>query len=180
MKTNFEPKIIDKKLEKVQAWTSKNTKEKLLYFTMEKKSSISRLIAIALEKELLSSRPFDYDLTLPDEEIEEFAYADQAGKILHFLKGQHFGMGLDTLCLCRFDIGVPDKREFLLAFKDILQRDFLESYKPKPTERMYNDYPENYVLYRLKGESTPKKIKERREAGEYERFQKLKKKFKDK
>lgn len=167
----------DSKLLKLQTWVSKHVKGALFFRSVNSKVPISRLIAIALEHELEREKPFEYDVTLPSDEYVEFAYADEAGKIMNYLRGDLQGMGLDMLCLCRHDIGIPDKNTFLLAFRELVKKDMLEAYKPKKKLLSYTEHPEDYVMYRLKGENAPERKKKRREATEFERFKRLERKY---
>jgi hypothetical protein len=167
----------ESKMQKLQTWVSKHVKGALMFRSMNNKIPISRLIAIALEHELEREKPFEFDVTLPDEEYVEFAYADEAGRIMSYLRGDIQGFGLDMLCLLRHDIGIPDKQTFLLAFRELVNKEMVEAYKPTRKPLAYTDHPEGYVMYRLKGENVPERRKKRREANEFERFKRLEKKY---
>lgn len=155
--------------------TSKHAETKIRGVAGLRKITMSKVIAIAIDNELERDKPFEFDLTLPNsDDTIEYAYADEAGKILSFIKGLRVGAGLDILVMLRYDIGIPDKKVFLAAFKECLDNDVLESFKPKPS---YGKAPlaEDYVYYRLKGHETPR-VKRNKES-EYNKYMRLKKKF---
>ena len=165
----------DNLMKHMQLRTSNFAEKKIRAIASLRKVSMSKIIAIAIDNELERDKPFEFDLTFPDtDETVEYAYANEAGKILNFIKGLRIGAGLDILTLLRYDIGVPDKVTFLAAFKECLDNDVLETFKPKPS---YAKAPmsDDYVCYRMKGHQTPrvKKNKGKR----YNDYLKLKKEF---
>jgi hypothetical protein len=152
---------------------------KLDYLSRERKIPKSRLIALAVDNEFLKEKPFDFELdSIEDEEFVDYAYVTEAGRIIDYLKG-NAGHGLDILMLARHDMGIPDRKTFLLAFRECWVKGFLEMFKPVKNRFSKAEYNEDYVMYRLKGEGTKEKMKLRRKASDYEKFQRLKKKFKD-
>jgi hypothetical protein len=86
---------------------------------------ISRLITIALENELNKEKPFTYDLTIPTDEFVEYAYIDEAGKIITFLMKYKKGLSLQFLALNRNEMGIPDIQTFLYAFRECLVKGFI-------------------------------------------------------
>jgi hypothetical protein len=89
---------------------------------------VGRLIATAIDRELLRNEPFKFDLTIPsvDESYVEYAYIEEAGKILNLLRKHKTGLTLYFLVLCRHDIGVPEKETFMLAFRECIDKGFVE------------------------------------------------------
>lgn len=153
--------------------------EKLQYHSSDRGLPLSRLIAFAVDNELAKEKPFaNFPRSIPDEEHEEYAYADQAGKILQFLKGTG-GLSLDMLIVLRHDIGVPDISDFLAAFKECIDKKFVEAYTPHRAGR-YFETKNNYVYYRLKGKAPLAERRKRREASEYAKHLKLKAKYEGK
>jgi hypothetical protein len=146
------------------------TYEKLQKFSQYHEMSISRLVAIAVDNELQKEKPFEFDLNVPDEKYVDMAYADEAGKILQFLKA-YGGMGVDMLMLVREDIGITDKRIFLLAFRELAQKGLIESYVPKTKGPKFDR-----AYWRAVDFSKQVK-KPKRKATKYELYQKLKKEF---
>lgn len=165
-------------LERIQVFVSPYVKAKLIFFAFEKKIPIYRLIEIALDNELSKERPFDMDFSLPTDETEEYAYAEQAGKILKAMETIG-GAGLDQLVLLRHDIGIPDKLEFMYGFRECLEKGFIETYTPPANSWRKAEYPDNYKYYRLVQHNPKTTKKVRKKASRYEQFQKLKKEFKD-
>lgn len=113
---------------------------------------ISKLVAIAVDNEMskgLEGR-FKVDLCLPDiDDVEEFAYAHEAGKLLDFLKVLQNGTSLMMLYILRHEIGVSDKDRLLYALSDLLQRKMVEAYRPEPTKYMI-EVPEDLIYYKAK------------------------------
>lgn len=139
-----------------------------------KKIPISRLIAIALDNELLKENPFDFNIELPESgEYNDFAHAHECGLIIDFIKASR-PTGLDILVLLRHDIGIPDKSTFLAAFKECIDNDVIEKFNPRRGGTT-NIYKDGYYHWRLKSTMTPKKA--RKKASEYDKYLKLKKKF---
>lgn len=166
------------KLLRVTGLISLSSYEKMSKLVDSKLIPISRLVAIAIEHEMQLENPFDYDCTLPDEEYINLAFVQDAAKILDYMKTTS-GMSLDMFCLMRHDIGIPDKKTFLLAFRECVVNGFLETYKPKQHANTKFKYPDSYVFYRIKGANKPENKKIRRDATQFETYQKLKKKFKE-
>ena len=163
---------------KIIGHVSRHTREILDEIQQKKKLPMIRLIAMAIEHELERENPFEYDVTVPSDKYVEHAYASDAGKILTYLK-RSSGMSLENLCIMRHDIGIPDKKTLLLAFRECLLSRQIESYKPKKQLNSKFDYNEDDVFYRIKGAGTFKKKVERKKATRYDMFQKLKKEFKN-
>lgn len=154
--------------------------EKLNLLAMEQGIPISRLISFAVHNEFERENPFEFDVSIPPlADIIDYAYADEAGKILTFMKTLRNGAGLDILTLLRFQIGVPDKETFLLAFADCLQRGHIEAFDP-PYKRGYVPV-KDYKMYRVAG-STAKEVKKaakkaKKKEDEKVLYERLKKKY---
>lgn len=135
------------------------------------KIPLSRLLTIALDNELLKDKPFDLDFTFPDS--IDFAYADEASKILDFLSVNKFGIGLDNLLLLRHDMGIHTREAFLGGFNECLSRNILDSYRPKDTVNI--KYTKNYLHYKLfiKGSARERKMQRK----SYSNYLKLHKKY---
>lgn len=87
---------------------------------------ISRMVDNAFTS---SGNPFHYDIELPESgEYEEYAFVDEAGKIISFLKKIREGMSLDILVLNRFEMDITDKKIFLAAFKEALDKGYIVEY----------------------------------------------------
>lgn len=113
---------------KTVVFTDKKVMEQLKKLSIEKNVPVSRLIAIALDNEMESPNPFNYPVELPTSEYIPYGYVDEAGKILTFLMSLPAGTGLDSLMLCRREIGINDKETFMLAVRELLEKDLAEMY----------------------------------------------------
>jgi post-segregation antitoxin (ccd killing protein) len=140
----------DKLMKQAVGWISKYQHKRLEEEARKKGLPLSRLVAIAIDRELERPDAFKFDMNLPTIEYVEdgFEYADEAGKILHYLRTQKEGLSLDLLLILRHDIGVPDREIFLAAFKVCIDKDFVEKYT---TMRRHTKSPVAYHAWRLKG-----------------------------
>lgn len=127
---------------------SKHHANELDRISSKTKIPISRLIAIAVDNEFSKEKPFAFDVTLPTEEVEEYAYIDQAGMILNFLKKLKHGLPLELLVLLRHDIGIADKETFMNAWKDLVTKGFVESFTK--TKKRFNKGIEYETNWRIK------------------------------
>ena len=102
---------------------------------------LSRLVTMAVDSELLRDNPFGYDLSIPEVDWEDYTYADEATKILDYLKVYNAPIELSFLVLLRHDIGIPDLETFMKAFAECLKYEFVLPYMKKPLygtkERLY-------------------------------------------
>lgn len=167
----------DKLMIKVSSYIPKFHYDKIKGISKVRKFPISRMIAQLIDKELDEDKPFSYDLTLASEESVEYAYAEQATKLLNFLAKHDKPIGLDVLVLLRHHIGIPCRITFLGAFQECLSKEMIEPFKiEEPINRP--QMHEDYYWYRLAGKiNTRSKKLMSRDAKQYEQYQKLKKKF---
>lgn len=166
----------DNHLNKLASYVPKYHLEKVRKISKSRKISMARLVAFAIDRELQIERPFDFDCSLEGIDNIEYAYADEAGRILNFIKTLRIGAGLDVLVLCRFEMNIPDKSVFLAAFKECLDKNMIEGFKP-PVNPNRAPNADDYLYYRLIGDSPKDRKKMSKEAKEFEKYQKLKKKF---
>lgn len=138
------------KMATLNVTTSRHAETVIKAIAVERKLTYSRVIAIAIDNELGKDKPFEFDLTLPEEDTcEDLIYADEGGKLLDYM-AKIRGAGLDTLILLRHDIGIPDKDTFLATFKECLGNDMIESSLP-PLKKGLIQHAEGYLYYHLKG-----------------------------
>ena len=163
-------------LQKVSSFIPKYHMDRLRKIAKLRKISIARLIAVAIDHELEMERPFKFEVDLPVEEYLEYAYAEEAGKIITHMNTMTLGAGLDILVLLRFDIGIPDKDIFLKAFKECLDKDMIESF-PAPVRDDRPPPAEGYLYYCIKGHTPKDKKKLSRNAKQFGKYHSLKKKF---
>lgn len=108
---------------------------------------VSRLLSIAVDNELDSETPFNYPLTMPETEYVEFAYNDEASKLMKFIERFKSGIGLDSLMLARRDIGISKRSLFMLAYRELKEVGLIEEYHP--TRTVFHYAPE-YMYVRAK------------------------------
>ncbi len=169
----------EKKMVRMVTVIAKDTEIKIKGMAALSKSSFSRLIAIAIDHEFERERPFEFDITLPPSgDYESFTYSDEGGLLLNYMSTMR-GIGLDTLMLMRYDIGIPDKQIFLATVRECLDNDVLETMVPPLNKDGTAKHREGYLYYRLKGQQTPRKERNntRKEMSEYDKYLKLKKKY---
>lgn len=109
---------------------------------------VSRLIAFAVDNELDAPNPFCYLTELPDNIYIEGAYMDQAQKILRFLQKFPIGVGRDMLMLCRRDMGVGNKQNFLLGLRELYETNMIVDSKP-PKSAKFKSYAPDYKYINL-------------------------------
>lgn len=170
----------ERRLIPVSSYVSKVHMDKLKKYSEDLQLPISRLIGMAIDDELFEKKyPFNWEFDLDDsEEYIEYAYADEAGRIVNFLKGLPNGLSKDQLMIVRHDMNIPDKKTFMLAFRELLEKEQIESYvAPKSVK-----YPTKWdtILYRVVSNSPKLNAKTRKEIKEYATLQRLKKKFGEK
>lgn len=140
--------------------------------------AMSRLIGILIDNEMMKDNPFaDIDITLPDDEYEEYAFAKESGMILDFIRKSKTGMSLDMIYILRHDIGVPDKGIFLAAFRECLEKKTIESFAIE--QRGYMKYKNGATFYRATENSPVVRKKQLTKAQRYDKLQKLRKEFKE-
>lgn len=164
-------------LVKIIGFVSRHFHSKLQYFSELHALPMSRLIAYAIDQELSKEIPFErLSVKLPTEDVTEFAYADQAGKLISYLRHRHQGLTIDQIIHLRHDIGVTDIDALMFALKDSIERGFVVEYTPeKRFERVRA--PMTLVHYRLKIQTPKVKKKGRKRVADFERYQRLKKRF---
>ena len=128
----------------------------------------SRLLTIAIDKELQKDRPFQLELGVVSAKSNEM----HQGLLINYMKDCSYHLGKDTLCLYRHDIGIEDKADILKALEDLIKSGIVETYK-KPKIHGRPEEAPNYLCYRLAKSLTIEKDKEKRR----KQYEKLKKEF---
>jgi hypothetical protein len=114
----------------VRGLVPKKTAELLRLKGEDLRERMARLIAIALDNEMECEPAFRYSCDMPETPYVEHQYVHEAGKILKFLEKFEGGTSLETLMLCRRDIGILNKSVFMLAFRELIKVDLIESFHP--------------------------------------------------
>lgn len=160
-------------------WIPDHQYDKIRTIAKLRKTPMSRIIGMLVDKELEENKPFDYNLSLAGDETVEYAYTNQATKLSNFLNKSDRTMGLDTLSMLRFHIGIPDRVEFLGAFNELLTKQLIEPVKPV-LGHSQPPVADDYYHYIIKGSGKVRKGKLlSKDARDYARWQKLNKKFKN-
>lgn len=128
---------------------------------------LSKLTSMALDNEFELQNSFHYPIDYELEEIPfvQDAYAAEAAKILEALKKIKSGLALDQLVLCRRDIGIASKRDFLLAFRELVKSGLIESYYPENSAFRYDL---TYRYWRVKPDDTKVLKKAAKKTAKYE------------
>ena len=123
---------------------------------------MSRLICYAVDNAVTNDDGLDYAQDLPDVDYQEYAYADQAGKIARFLTKYGKGYGIDMLTLLRREIGIESIDELRLGLLELVNSGAVTPLSPPMSVR--KRHAENYKHYHLvnKGRKIGKEERERR------------------
>lgn len=161
---------------KMTTYTGHETMNRVRKISKARQIPMSRLLAIAIDKELEQDHPFGYDLTLPETgDYPNYTFADESAKIKKYVDRLTTGLGLDYLTLLRKDIGIEDKETFLAAFKECLDNNVFSAVKPKKNDKKLQ--ADDYLIYRSKKHKS--KRQEKNQENDLETYLKLKKKFEE-
>src|SRR5690606_20669044 len=111
---------------------------------------VPRLLEIAIDNELECTPPFNYQIPWPTEPYKEFEHAVNAKKITDFLVRFRDGLGLEMLLLLRRDIGIPDKKDFMLAFRECVEQKRVKEIRPANTMFKYGPEYRKWVVVKIK------------------------------
>jgi len=171
----------ENKMVQVSFYVSKHHKDKIRNISKAKHLPMSRLMGLLLDRELSEAdRPLTFDFTLAGEEAVESAYQIQGGLILNYLAKNPDPIGIDLLSLFRFEIGVPEMIDFLGGINELIQVGMIEGLPPVLV-RNQPPLPDGYLQYVVKGSAGSKKRNNKlmsKDAKDFEKYQKLKNKFK--
>lgn len=127
---------------------------------VEDQMTLSQMICLAVDNELQAANPFDAEIKIDfTEPQQQYAYADEAGRMLNFLRRFPKGTTLQTLFNCRWNYGIPDVNTVKRAWRELLATDTVEFFMAFR--------PFVHTAIRVKGTSVRelKKTKYRRIAG---------------
>lgn len=139
---------------KIQVYVPRSVHKILKEKSDEMKLPISRICAIAIDNELDSPAPFTYPCVLPKSDYIPQAYIGEAGKISRFLLKFPYGIGRDGLMLLRRDIGIPNREQLMLGYRELLEIDYIEEIK-QPLRSKFN-YGPDYLYTKLVDVEIPK------------------------
>lgn len=140
----------------VKVYLPKETIRLLKIAARDHRLPVSRICAIAIDNEFdQGEHSFNYPFTIPQTAFTEHEHADEAGKILNFLRRYPDGLAKDVLMMCRRDLGVESREKFLLGFRELLNADLVEIFTKNLT------YGESSDRVRFKTED-PAEVKRRK------------------
>ena len=115
--------------------------------------SISRMVALLIDKELDKdiNECFTYPCELPSNDFIEYAYTEEAAKVARFLASFKIGTSIETIVLCRREIGVPDRDDLLAGLRELLERNMVNTVQPSPALRSRLGYKDDKVFYKVVG-----------------------------
>ena len=152
----------------------------LKLLALERGIAISSLIGYAIDNELERVNSFQASYDIPDDEYVENAFADEAGKIVSFMRTHPIPLWLEKLALLRFDMGIPSKRRFLYGVRECIMKGMIVTFNTEDPDRTRPTEP----YYRLKENETQKekakKVRRTREQKAFDQYMKLGKELKAK
>jgi len=124
----------------------KRTFQTLEDFKVSHRIPVARQIAIALDNELDSQKPFNYPAPdISQIPFVEGEYFSESVKIYQYI-ADHWkhGIGIDLLLLCRLDFNIPDKTQVMLGLRELIHNEqVVEAISKKPWD------PPNYAFIKL-------------------------------
>lgn len=107
--------------------------QKIKKVAAERDIPAARIIAFAVDNEITESNvPFNYPCEMPSSPYVEYAYAEEAGRLMRFIQRfESNPMTLNQLMLCRRDIGIPSREVLMLAYRELLEKKMVEEYLPR-------------------------------------------------
>lgn len=120
-------------------------------YKVEDDIDLSTMICIALDNEMQAANPFDNEIIIDlSETYQPLAYADEAGKLLEFLRRFPKGCTIQTLFHCRWNYGIPDIHYVKRGLRELIETEMVEFFQIGGSE------PSNRI--RVKG-LTPQDLK---------------------
>lgn len=109
-------------------------------YRVEEEIDLSTMICIALDNEMQAGNPFDSEITIDTSEPHlKLSYADEAGKIMEFLRRFPKGCTIQTLFHCRWNYGIPDVRYVKAGLRELIETNMVEFFEItgiKPSKRI--------------------------------------------
>lgn len=119
----------------------------------DRRLPISRLIWYALDNELESPNPFNYECPEPETVFVQYAYSEEAKKIYDFLRKFPEGLNTDMIMLMRRQIGLPNKITLMLALRELLNTTLVVESKVPPKGRFFAGLNPDLTWIRLSKET---------------------------
>lgn len=138
----------DDPFEPVTVYLPKSLAAILKSYSDKRGLPVSRLVCYAVDNELDTAHPFNYECDLPESPFVEYAYAAEASRMIEYLERFPSGTGRDVLMLARRDMSIPNRTELMLAYRELLETQMVEEYMPVRTKFKFN---RDYKYTRLVG-----------------------------
>lgn len=138
--TNIKQRAPTDPLTDLRSYMPRSVYEKLKHHAEMLGLPISKLVCFAVDNELDTVTPFNYNIELPKGNHDPTNYAHEAGSILAMIKRFPNGTGKDMLMLLRRDMNIESKDVFLLAYKALLETNQIEEFYPKNSIFLYKSH----------------------------------------
>ena len=115
----------------------------------DRRLPISRLIWYALDNEMDSQEPFNYDCPKPETVFVQYSYTEEAKRIFEFLKRYPEGLNVDMIMLMRRRIGIPNKTILMLAIRELLATGMAVESRVAPKGKFFKDLHPDLTWIRL-------------------------------
>jgi hypothetical protein len=132
----------------VRSYLAKGTFKILENKAREMGLPIPRLVAIAVDNELEKLKPFTLDTCsafLPERQPCQ----EDVTKLGNYMMNFESGTGREMLMLCRRDIGILSRENFLYAYRDAMRSHVIN--EGKAPNKGHHQYRETYPWVRLTG-----------------------------
>ena len=103
---------------------SKKCADEMIEIARNLNLPLTRAIAIAVDNELETAKPFDFPIpNVDDIPYVEDEYYQEGGEIeKYIIKNWSNGIGIEMLLLCRKDFNIPDKTHVVLAVRELMKK----------------------------------------------------------
>jgi len=118
---------------------------------------MQRLVGHLIDNALHKPELFDYPCTPPPNDYVPDTHLDNAKKIYDFLPKLRNATSIDTLMMYRYDIGIPDKEEFMEAYRAGVNAGALIEIPPPPRTK----FKGFKSIYRIAMQYKPKESKKK-------------------
>ncbi len=105
----------------LKTYVSKDVADKIRKIAENKNTTISKLLAIAIDNEMDTPSPFTFPHDMPSTPFIKGAYQEEAMLMSQYLDKFDDGADIETLMLHRHAIGIADKNTFMLAVREMLE-----------------------------------------------------------
>lgn len=161
----------DDPFERVVTYIPKGTLEILRKISNERCLPMSRLVSYAVDNELDCANPFNYPTELPTEPFVKFLRPKECAAILEFLKFLSGGLSRDMLLLCRRQMGIEDRKDFMIAYRELLELKSIE--EVVPSRAKFTRFSADYRVTRVVGRKGGRRARYKRVEGESQNYKRV-------